>query len=298
MHYHVGIFGQPGASKSTIGLSFPGVEQHVFGSSEEFTANNFPERKASGDILPPLKWDWMEFLSEEEKAKLFSAKDEDYDKILPQMQQLGTARKIRKYRRYILQLKSDILTGKRPELKSVFLDNGTPFMAQYRDWFDITQGHRFITEKGNYDSIKASIAFNDEMSSFVEEFNSLPCNTVMSFHVQMAVDQETAAKVDFMNDSKKGIKYAKEFQPMITGSFKYHIAGKFDFAFFVSAEENPGQNNKYIAKLEADSANVGIAKGRIQPFDKASRIELPKGTFFDLLDGAVKKKLAGNQVGK
>ena len=42
----------------------------------------------------------------------------------------------------------------------------------------------------------------------------------MSFHVKMTVDEENAAKVDFMNDSKNNIKYAKEFNPLVTGSLK------------------------------------------------------------------------------
>ena len=53
-----------------------------------------------------------------------------------------------------------------------------------------------------------------------------------------------------------------------------------------------------IAKLEADSSNVGIAKGRIQPFEVGRRIELPKGTFFDFLDVSIKKKIAGNSASK
>lgn len=287
MHYHVGVFGQPGTSKSTCGLSFPGVEQHVFGSSEELTAVNFTGRT---DILPPVKWDWMEFLTPEEKAKMFDEKTDDAG--LDHLRRLGTARKIKKYRRYILQLKDELNNGKRPELKTVFLDNGTPFLEQYRDWFDIVFGFKYTTSAGNFDSIKASIDFASEVSDFIELFNSLPCHTVMSFHVSMAVDEETAAKVDFMGDAKKGIKHSKEFQPLVVGKIKYQLAGKFDFAFFLLAEESPGQANKYIAKLEADSANVGIAKSRIQPFDKPGRIELPKGLFFDLLDGAIKKKVA------
>lgn len=285
MFYHVGVFGQPGSSKSTVGLSFPGVEMHVFGSSEEFTAINFSHRK---DILPPLKWDWIEFLTPEEKATLF--KDETPDTTADSLKKLAVARKIKKYRRYIMQLSDDLRSGKRPELKTVFLDNGTPFFEQFRDYIDVVHEKKFVTAQGNYDSIKASMVFADEVGDFLELFNSLPCHTVMSFHVAMAVDEETAAKVNFLTDAKNGIKYAKEFNPMISGRVKYSLAGKFDFAFFLSTEENPGQPNKYIAKLEADSANVGIAKGRIQPFPKGGRIELPNGTFFNFLEDAIQKK--------
>lgn len=286
MFHHVMLAGQPGSSKSTCGLSFPGVEQHVYGSSEEYTAINFSHRK---DILPPLKWDWIEFLTPEEKVKLFADTTDEMES--DRLKKLGTARKIRKYRKYLYQLKDDLLTGKRDELKTVFLDNGTPFLEQYRDWFDVVFEKKYLTAAGNYDSIKASIDFASEVSDFLELFNSLPCHTVMSFHVQMAMDEETAAKADFMNDAKKGIKHAKEFQPMITGKIKYSVAGKFDYAFFLYSEENPGQPNKYIAKLEADSASVGIAKSRIQPFPKGGRIELPNGTFFEFLESAIQKKI-------
>ena len=284
MYYHVGFFGQPGSGKSSCGLSFPGVEQHVFGSSEELTAVNFSGRS---DILPPIKLDWMDFLLEDEKKKFFDDKTSEQE--LDLLKRSATARMIKKYRRGILALKEDLKQGKRTELKTIFLDNGTPFLDYYRDWMDYYYADRYKTAVGNYDSIKASIDFNQQASDFLELFNSLPCNTAMSFHVKMTVDEETAAKVDFMGDAKKGIKYPKEFNPLVTGAIKYQLGGKFDFAFFLQTEENPGQPNKYIAKLEADSANVGIAKGRIQPFPKGGRIELAKGEFFNMLDEAIKK---------
>lgn len=290
MFYHVGLFGQPGSSKSTCGLSFPAVEQHVFGSSEEFTSQNFNQRK---DILPPIKLDWMDFLTPEEKIKLF--KDETSDIEQDQIKKICTARKIKKYRRYIMQLKQDLKSGLRQELKTAFLDNGTPFFEQFRDWVEVVHEAKFRTKEGNFDSIKASMVFSDEVSDFLELFNSLECNTVTSFHVEMTVDQENAAKVNFMTDAKQGIKYPKEFNPMLSGKMKYALAGKFDFAFFLSTEESPGLPNKYIAKLEADSANVGIAKGRMQPFEKGGRIELPNGTFYDFLNKAVIKKQGAKQ---
>lgn len=290
MFFHVGVFGQPGTSKSTCGLSFPGVEQHVFGSSEELTAVNFSGRK---DILPIMKPDWMDYFLKtdkvDEKAKFFN--EETSEQELDVIKRACTARMIKKYRRYILMLREDLRAGKRPEVKSVFLDNGTPFLDYYRDWMDYYYAEKYKTSGGNYDSIKASIDFNQQASDFIELFNSLPCHTIMSFHVKMTVDEETAAKVDFMNDSKRGVKYAKEFNPLVTGAIKYQLAGKFDFAFFLQTEENAGHPNKYIAKLEADSANVGIAKGRIQPFPKGGRIELEKGRFFQMLHDSIKNCL-------
>ena len=291
MFYHVGVFAQPGGSKSTCGLSFPGVEQHVFGSSEELTAVNFSGRS---DILPPIKLDWMDFFLEEEKIKFLD--DKTSEQAMDLLKRSATARMIKKYRRMILNLKEDLKQGKRQELKTVFLDNGTPFLDYYRDWMDYYYADRYKTERGNYDSIKASIDFNQQAGDFIELFNSLSCHTVMSFHVKMTVDEETAAKIDFMGDAKKGVKYPKEFNPLVTGALKYQLAAKFDFAFFLQTEENPGLPNKYIAKLEADSANVGIAKGRIQPFPKGGRIELEKGKFFEMLDLAVNKVLRPNKA--
>ena len=74
MSYHIGLMSCPGGGKSTMGLSAPGVEQHVFGSSEELTSENFPERKKSGDILPIVKPDWMDYLKLEERVKLLDRK--------------------------------------------------------------------------------------------------------------------------------------------------------------------------------------------------------------------------------
>lgn len=285
MHYHVGVFGQPGSSKSTCGLSFPGVQQHVWGSSEELTAVNFAGRD---DVLPPIKMDWMDFLLDDERKRFFNedTKEQDMDAL----KKGATARMIKKYRRSLLKLKEDLKTGAEKTIKTVFLDNGTPFLDYYRDWMDFYYAEKFRTQQGNYDSIKASIEFSQQAQDFLELFNSLECHTVMSFHVKMTVDEETAAKVDFMGDAKKGIKHTKEFNPLVIGSLKYQLAGKFDFAFFLQTEENPGLPNRYIAKLEADAANIGIAKGRIQPFPKGSRIELENGKFFEALDTAITEK--------
>ena len=292
MHYHVGLFGQPGSGKSLCGLSFPGVEHNVFGSSEELTAKNFNGRT---DMLPIVKLDWMDFFLKtdkvDEKKRFFN--EETSEKDMDIIKRACRARMIKKYRRYILNLKMELKEGKRPELKTIFLDNGTPFLDSFRDWMDYYYADRFITKGGEYNSIAASIEFAQQAADFMELFNSLECHTVMSFHVKMTVDEETSSKVDFMGDSKKGIRYPKEFNPLVTGSLKYQLAGKFDFAFFLQTEDSPGQPNKYIAKLEADSANVGIAKGRLQPFEMGRRIELPKNEFYKLLTDNL-NKMKGN----
>ena len=254
-HLHVGLFSQPGGGKSTIGLSFPGIEQHIFGSSEELTAKNFIGRT---DILPPLKLDWMDFLKPEEKEIVVGASknpqiqaltDIELEKKIKTIQEIATCRKVIRYRHYILKLKDDLKHGNRPDLKTVFLDNATPFFDDFTDYLKICRNNEFMTAQGNFDSIKFSIAYSKEVADFLELFNSLECHTVMSFHIKLAMDEENAAKSDFMKDSKEGKKYPKEWHAMIMGQAKYSLAGKFDYAFYLWTQEEPGKDNKFLAKL-------------------------------------------------
>ena len=288
MFHRLAGLGQPGSGKSKLGLSYPGVEQHVFGSSEEDSALNFPDRK---DILPPYKPDWFDSLTEDERKKFTDDKISETE--IGTLTKLARARNIAKYRRYLYQLKADIPVGKRPELKTVFLDNGTPFAQEFQDYVEIVYGKEFETKEGNFNSIKFAVKYQTELTDFFRLFYSLPCHTIISFHVSMNVDEETAAKVNFLEDMKKGIIRPKEWMPMLMGKTKYVLAGIPTWALYLWVEENPGLANKYLAKLEADSANVGVAKSRIQPFDKPSRIELPNGTFYDFLNAAIEKKLKG-----
>ena len=286
MYHRVALLGCPGSSKSTCGLSYPGVEQHVFGSSEEDTALNFSKRS---DILPCYKPDWFDCLSEADKEKFRS--DKTTEEEIAFLTKVARAKNITKYRRYLYSLKHDLSQGKRPELKTVFLDNGTPFSQEFQDYVEVVYGKEFETEKGNFNSIKFSIKYQTELTDFLRLFYSIPCHTIMSFHISMTLDEETASKANFMEATKKGIKYPKEWQPMIYGKARYVVAGIPTWAFYLWTEENPGLPNKYFAKLEADSVNVGVAKSRIQPFDKPNKIELPNGTFFDFLNGAIEKKI-------
>src|SRR3990167_11094109 len=116
MFHRTALLAQPGGGKSTCGLSYPGVEQHVFGSSEEDTALNFPHRK---DILTPIKMDWFECLNDAEKAKFSDEKVSETE--VAQLTKTARAKNIAKYRRYLYQLKNDLGQGKRPEVKTVFL---------------------------------------------------------------------------------------------------------------------------------------------------------------------------------
>ncbi len=291
MFHRTALLGQPGSSKSTCGLSYPGVEQHVFGSSEEDTAFNFSDRK---DILPPYKPDWFDCLTDDEKKKFTDEKASETE--ITNLTKVARAKKIAKYRRYLYGLKNDIPAGKRPELKTIFLDNGTPFCQEFQDYVEVVFSKDFLTEAGNFNSIKFAIRYQSELTDFFRLFYSLPCHTVMSFHVSMNVDEETAAKVNFLEDLKKGIVRPKEWMPMIFGKAKFVLAGIPTWAFFLWCEEEAGKQNKYYAKLEADSANVGVAKGRIQPFDKPNKIELPKGEFYQFLNDAIEKKYGPNKA--
>ena len=71
MFHSTAFLGSPGSGKSTAGLSYPGVEQHVWGSAEEDTATGFSGRT---DILKPVKLDWFECLKPEEQAKFTDEK--------------------------------------------------------------------------------------------------------------------------------------------------------------------------------------------------------------------------------
>jgi hypothetical protein len=280
------LLGSPGSSKSTCGLSYPGVEQHVWGSNEEDTAASF---KDSGNILPFLKPDWFECLSDVEKAKFTDEKTSEVE--IGQMTKVARAKNIAKYRRYLYAKKAELLKmdEKTQHEHSIFLDNLTPFALEFQDYVEIVYASEFTTKEGNFNSIKFSMKYQQEISDFLRFMVSIPCHIVVSSHISMAVDEETAAKANFMTDAQKGIKYAKEWQPLIMGKSKYVLPGLFTFAFFLWSEDSPGQLNKYYGKLEADSASVGVAKSRVQPFSKPSKIEIPKCGFFKMLDEELSK---------
>jgi len=288
--HRTALLGQPGSGKSTVGLSHPGVEQHVWGSSEEDSAINFSGRS---DILPPVKMDWFDCLTDVEKDKFVS--DKTLETEIARITKVARAKNVTRYRRYLYSIKRDILAGKRKELKTIFLDNGTPFSNEFQDYVEIIYSSEFMTDKGNFNSIKFSIKYQTEFTDFLRLFYSLPCHTIMSFHIAMTLDEETASKADFMKDTQKGIKYPKEWQPMIYGKAKYVLAGIPTWAFYLWAEESAGKKNEYYGKLEADSSNVGIAKSRVQPFEKPSRIKIPQNTFYDFLSDALKSKFSNTR---
>ena len=280
-HRKIAVLGSPGSAKSTFGLSAPGVEQHVWGSNEAATAMNFKTRT---DILPPVKFDWFDTLTDEEKNKFTDEKVSEKDIAL--LIQKARAKNIIRYRRYLYGLKRDI--GAR---KTIFLDNVTPFAQDFEDYVKVVYADEFITKEGNFNSISFAIKYKNELSDFLRMMVELPCHVVMSFHIAMTLDEATAAKADFMKDTAKGIKYSKEWQPMIMGQAKYLLPGIFDWVFYMWTKENPGQATQYLAKLEADDSIVGIAKSRVQPFENPREIQFPKNNAFEFFDKAIEAYL-------
>ena len=282
MFHRVAFLGSPGSGKSTCGLSYPGVEMHEFGSSESDTALGFVGRT---DILEPKRFDWFTCLTEVEQAKFTDEKVDEVEVGL--LTKRARAKNLARYRRYLYGLKAELQAGKRPELKTIFLDNFTPFSLDFQDYVEVVYANEFMTEKQNFNSIKFSIKYQQEVSDFLRFMVSFPCHVVMSCHVSMAVDEETAAKVNFMEDTKKGIRYPKEWQPLIMGKSKYVFTGIFTWAFFLYTEDRPGLASRYYAKLEADSSTVGIGKSRVQPFMNPRQIEFPKNHFYETFQAAL-----------
>ena len=279
--HKVAFLGQPGRGKSTAGLSYPGVEQHVWGSTEETTALNFVGRT---DILKPLKFDWYDTLTDEEKAKFQDEKTSELDMTI--MSKKGRARNISRYRRYLYKCKDDIKNGKRPELKSLMIDNLSPLCNEFEDYVEIVWAKDFVTKDGNFDNISYYKRFKSEFTDFLREFMSIPCHTIIACHVEMVASEEISANTQFMTAAKMG-GVKKEWQPMISGKTKFSLASIPDWAFFLLSEESPGQSNKYYMKLEADDSNIGVAKPRVQPYKNPRRIIFTKNKFYEEFDKAL-----------
>lgn len=273
MYHRVALLGSPGTGKSTMGLSYPGVEQHVYGSSEESTIANFRDRK---DILPPVKFDWFETLTPQEQAQFTDEKVTEL--VIADLTKKGRAKNVARYRRYLYKLKADLLAKNRPEVQTILLDNLTPFADEFADYIEVVWQRDFVTEKGNFDSIAYYKRFRAELTDFLRLFFAMPCHAVLTCHVSMALGEETVANTKFLELAKTPVK--KEWLPMLTGQAKFVLAGIPDWVFFLKVEERSGLPNKYIAKLEADESVVGIAKPRINPFKNARQLTFPKGEFF------------------
>ena len=289
MLHKVAVLGSPGTGKSTLGLSYPGVEQHEFGSSESTTALNFVGRT---DILSAVCFDWYDTLTEEERAKFSEEKVSELEVAL--LTKKGRAKNVARYRRYLYQLKNDLLAKKRPELQSVFLDNLTPFAQEFEDYVEMVWAKDFVTKDGNFDTISYYKRFASELTDFIRLFMSLPCHTILSCHVAMLASEEAGANVQFLKTAQAG-GVRKEWQPMLTGKVRNVLAGIPDWVFFLKVEENPGQATRYVAKLEADEQNVGVAKPRIQPFINPRQLHFPKNQFYPVFNQALEEYL---KIGK
>lgn len=288
--HKVGLLGQPGSGCSTAGLSYPFVEQHVWGSDEETTALNFHGRT---DILKPVKLDWYECLTDVETAKLTDGKTPDKELALITKQ--GRTRNVKRYWDYLKKLKVEVLTKKRTDIKTIFLDSFSPFVNQFEDYIEIIWGNEFITKEGNFDNIAYYKRFKSELNDFIEFFYAMPLHCVIRCHVEMVAGEEIGANTQFMTAAKMG-GVRKEWQPMITGKAKYIFASKPSWAFFLKCEETPGQANKYYAKLEADDSNIGVAKPRVQPYKNPRRITFTKNKFYEEFDQALNSYIKTGQL--
>ena len=284
MWHKLAVLGSPGTGKSTLGLSYPGVEHHVFGSSEDTTALNFVGRT---DILPPVKFDWYDTLTPEERAKFADEKVSELDVAL--LTKKGRAKNVARYRRYLYGLKEALLKKTRPEVQTIFLDNLTPFANEFEDYTEMVWAKDFVTKDGNFDTIGYYKRFSSELTDFLRLFMSLPCHTILSCHVAMLASEEASANVKFLEAAKTQVR--KEWQPMLTGKIRNVLAGIPDWVFFLKVEEQPGQATRYVAKLEADEQNVGVAKPRIQPFVNPRQLYFPRNQFYATFNGALEQYL-------
>ena len=266
--------GLPGTGKTTNLLSFPGVEQHVFGSAEEVTAKNFNGR---ADILPHVRFDWYDCLNDKEKDEL--AEDKTTEQRIEEIKTRAKYYNILRYIKYIYKLRRDLEKGERKEVQTAGLDNLTPFADDFKSYVATKYKADIYTAQGNFDGRKFWPKYAEELDSFLRFFVKLPINTVVTSHLQMGLDEENAPKA--MDATAP--KLQREWFPNLDGKMRYSLGGIFSYDFYLWAEESAGQATKYLAKLEADENKIGLAKARFQPFSNPRRIEIPKNNFYNFL---------------
>ena len=266
--------GVPGTGKSTCLYSMPGVENHIWGSNEEDTAKNFNGR---ADILPPIKFKWYDCLDEKDKDEM--ADDKTTDLRIDQIKQKGMSSNIVRYKKYLYKLKRQLEKGERQELKSIGLDNLTPFVDEFKAYINEKYKADIWTREGNWDGRKFWPKFAEELDGLLRMITDLPINVGVTCHIQLSLDEENTAKAM----DKDANKLPREWLPNIDGKMRYSVGGIFSYAFFLWAEESAGQATKYLAKLEADENKIGLAKARFQPFSNPRRIEIPKNRFYEFL---------------
>lgn len=282
--------GLPGTGKSSCMYSLPGIESHIFGEGEQETIKNFSGRT---DILPPVSFNWWDCLKDEEKDLMVN-KDSTEVKI-SELTELGKYRNISKYRKYLYSIRRDLETGKRPELKSIGLDNLTPFADEFKSYIMVKYKAELYSKEGNFDGRKFWPKYAEELSDTIGFLRSIPLNIAVPCHIQYSLDEENQQKAL----SPEAQKLQKEWMPNIDGKLRFSLGGLFSYCFYLWAEEQPGKDTEYFAKLEADQNNVGLAKGRFQPFLNPRRIKLPKNNFYNFLVENISKKIAeGNDAKK
>lgn len=282
MKHKLLLMGEAGAGKSTAGLSYPGVEMISWGSTEEATIGGFTGRK---DILPPVKFQWRDYITEAEHASIAkimaSGDDLTQDKQIAPLHDKARARAVSKLFKYLEQTYHDVKSGKRPDLKTLMLDNFSPLSQDIMVYTTMLHGDE-ISEK---ESFKIWDKFYFYCDKVFDLMNAIDTHSIVTCHVAMALDEEVAAKVPFFEQTK--VMSKKDWQPFVTGKYKFRIKSKFDYAFFLYNEEELGKPMKYYAEL------AGLGKGRINPFEGKQKIELPKGTFYDFFNEAINKQGEG-----
>ena len=274
------LLGESGAGKSTAGLSFPGVLQIVFGSTEEHTAVGFKNRT---DILSPVKFEWRDCLNEKDKeaiAKIRSSGDElTQDKQIAPIHDKARARAVSRFFAYLDNLYDEIKSGKRPEIKTVMIDNWSPLSQELLIYTQML--HDDVSEKESFKMWEKYYFYCDRV---FDALNAMPVNAVVTSHVSMNLPEEIAAKVSFFDQAKSNVATKKDWECHMVGKYKFRIKGKFDYAFFLYNEEELGKPMKYYAEL------AGLGKGRINPFEGKPKIEMPKGKFYEFFNDAVTKQ--------
>lgn len=275
------LLGESGSGKSTAGLSFPGVLQIVFGSTEEYTAVGFKDRS---DILPAVKFEWRDCLNDKDKeavAKIRSAGDElTQDKQIAPIYDKARARAISRFFAYLDNLYDEIKSGKRPEIKTVMIDNWSPLSQELLTYTQMLHSDE-VSEKESFKMWEKYYFYCDRV---FDALNAMPVNAVVTSHVSMNLPEELASKVSFFDQAKSNVALKKDWECHMVGKYKFRIKGKFDYAFFLYNEEELGKPIQYYAEL------AGLGKGRINPFEGVGKIKLPKGKFYDFFNDAINKQ--------
>jgi len=283
MKHKVILLGEAGVGKSTAGLSYPGIEMHVWGSTEESTIGGFPNRK---DILTPVKMQWRECLNKKDKEDITKIKTTGdvlaQHRLIAPIENKARARNVGRYMDYLEELEEAVNSGKRPEVKAVFLDNWSPFSD---DLWTYTQ-MLHADDYGEKEGFKLWGDYYNYCNKVLDLLNTINCHAIVSCHVSMGLDEEMASKVPFFKQGEASIAMKKDWQPFMISKYKFKLKSKFDYVVFMYTEESPGHPAKHMADFDS------LGKARVNPFEKPNKIVLPKGTFYQFLEDALNAKKA------